>query len=399
VRPDFRRLPIESTGPVVLFAAARLALVLVTLVLVLALTLPAEGQLLGMVAGVALPWSLAMLALALRNPELAQHPLFAAGDFAVLVATQLVVPEIYALYRFAALFLVAVHAHFQGERRGIVIAAGGSGALVAARTIADEGPVSGDLLVLYEAFFAVVAMASAWLIGRLRTGESASRMRARELSRRILRGESEVRRRVAEAIHDGPVQELIGLDMMLAAAGTAAQQGDNDRSRELIDQAREVAERNVVSLREEIVDLGPFAFEELSYAQAVENCLPVWRRRYLIEVMLTIERMEMPPEVAGHLFRITQEAVVNACRHSGADQIGVSLRSVDGLLELRVTDDGEGFGDADPLGPSEPGHLGLAAMRERAELINGNLQIDSSERGTKVVLTVPLTASLRPAAR
>jgi signal transduction histidine kinase len=87
--------------------------------------------------------------------------------------------------------------------------------------------------------------------------------------------------------------------------------------------------------------------------------------------------------------------VVNACRHSGADQVGVSLRSVDGSVELRVTDDGQGFGDVDPLGPTEPGHLGLAAIRERAELIQGTLEIDASDRGTKVVLTVPPTPSPR----
>jgi two-component system NarL family sensor kinase len=399
VRPDFRRLPIESTGPIVLFAGARLALVLLSLGLALALMLPFEGELVGMLAGVALPWAVALLVLALRNPDLAQHPLFAAGDFVVLGATQLVVPDIYALYRFAALFLVAVHAHFQGERRGLAIAAGGSGTVIVARAIADEGPFSGDVLVLYEAFFAAVALASAWLVGRLRTSESASRMRARELSRRTLRGESEVRRRVAEAIHDGPVQELIGLDMMLAAAGTAAEQGDTQRSLELIGQAREVAEKNVVSLREEIVDLGPFAFEELSYAQAIENCVPVWKRRYGIEVMLTLERIDLPSEIAGHLFRITQEAVVNACRHARAAQVAVSLRTLDGSLELRVTDDGHGFGDVDPLGPSEPGHLGLAAMRERAELVGGELAINSSERGTRVMLTVPLPPPLQAARR
>ena len=390
VTADFRRLPIEHSGPVVLFASARIALVGVSLVLVAALGFPFGGELMALLVGLALPWSLAVFALAVRNPELAQHPFVAAGDFAVLGVIELIVPEIYALYRFAALFLISVHAHFQGERRGLVIAAGGAGTVIAARTISDEGPVTGDLLVLYEGFFAAVALATAWVIGRLRTSESASRVRARELTRRTLHSESEVRRRVAESIHDGPVQELIGLDMMLAAAGRASERDDPGRTRELIGDARKVVEKNVVSLREEIVDLGPFALEELSYDQAVENCVPVWKRRYGIGVLLTIERIELPPEMAGHLFRVTQEAVVNACRHGNPQQVAVSLRRLDGLVELRVVDDGGGFGDVDPLGPSEPGHLGLAAMRERAEMLDGQLEIESSERGTKVLLTVPL---------
>jgi len=396
VAPDFRRMPIEPSGPVVTFAAARLALVLLTIVLAVLLEVSFEGKLVGVLAGVALPWAIGMLALALRDPEAAQHPLVAAGDFTVLAVLQLVVPEIYSLYRFSALVLVAVHAHFQGERRGLAIAAAGVALVVSARLIADEGPVGGNLLVLNEAFFGVVAVASAWLIGRLRTSESASRVRARELTKRTLRGESEARRRIAEAIHDGPVQELIGLDMMLAAASQATDKGEHDRSLELIAEARALAEKNVVSLREEIVDLGPFAFEELSFAQAVENCMPIWQRRYGIEVMLTLERVELPPEVAGHLFRVTQEAVVNAGRHANAGQVAVSLRSVGSAAELRVVDDGRGFEDVDPLGPAEPGHLGLAAMRERAEMLDGTLEIETSERGTKILVTVPLPRPARP---
>jgi signal transduction histidine kinase len=390
VGSDFRRVPIESSESVVLFANARIALVLTSIVLGISLGFPFEEKLVGLLAGVALPWSVAVLVLARRVPDVAMSPWMAAGDFVVLGIVQLVVPEIYALYRFVALFFVAVHSHFQGERRGVTLAAGGSGVVIAARAIAGDGPIRGDLLFLYEAFFAAAALSSAVVIGRLRTAESASRLRARDLTRRTLRSEGEIRRRVAESIHDGPVQELIGLDMMLAAANTAAEQGDHGRAAGLVADARKVAEKNVEMLRDEIVDLGPFAFAELSFAQGVENCVSIWERRYGIKVLLALEDVEMPPETAGHLFRITQEATVNAGRHGEAKQVSISLRSLDGSLELRVMDDGKGFGDVDPLGPSEPGHLGLAAMRERAELLDGTLRIESSELGTKVVATAPL---------
>ena len=72
-------------------------------------------------------------------------------------------------------------------------------------------------------------------------------------------------------------------------------------------------------LRDEIVDMGPFAFAELSFAQGVENCVPIWERRYGTKVLLALEAIELPPETAGHLFRITQEAVVNAGRHAEAN--------------------------------------------------------------------------------
>jgi len=226
-------------------------------------------------------------------------------------------------------------------------------------------------------------------VGRLRTAASESQQRARLLSRRTLESEREVRRKVAESIHDGPVQELIAMDMMLAAARQAAQAGDGERAGELIGEARMLAMRNVRALREEIVDLGPYAFEELSYAQAMENCCQLWERRYGIQVLLSIEDIELSPELSGDLFRITQEAVINAGRHARAESVSVSLRSVDGWIELRVMDDGRGFSQPDPFGASAPGHLGLDTMRERTELLDGELEIDTGDRGTRVMVRVP----------
>ena len=162
-----------------------------------------------------------------------------------------------------------------------------------------DAPFDSDVLAFYEAVFILSALATAVVVGLLRTSESASRLRARGLSRRTMQAESEVRRRVAESIHDGPVQELIGLDMILSAARNAAEHGRGDEAAGLIDEARELGMRNLRALRDEIVDLGPYAFQEISFETAIENCLPVWQRRYGFEVGLAIERIDMPPEMAG----------------------------------------------------------------------------------------------------
>ena len=197
---------------------------------------------------------------------------------------------------------------------------------------------------------------------------------------------------MAEAIHDGPVQELIGLDMILSAAASSAE-GAQRESVEHIEEARRLAMRNLRALRDEIVDLGPYAFEELTFDTAIETCIPVWKRRYGFEVMATIERIPLPEEMPGDLFRIAQEAVLNAGRHSGADAVSISLRSVGREIELRITDNGHGFQGRDPFASSEPGHLGLASMRERAELLEGRLDIETSEKGTRVLVRAPLPAS------
>lgn len=384
------RLPIESSGAVLAFALVRLVLTALATVAVLALHVPDRGEMVAVLGGAAVPWAVLVLAIALIEPETALNPMVALGDFALLVLLQTVAPDSYAAVRFAALFLIAVHAHFQGELRGMAVGVLGSAALVIPGVIRGEGPTEGGLLAFYETVFVLVSLATAYLIGRLRTSESASRLQARGLSRRTIQAETEVRRRVAEAIHDGPVQDLIGLDMILSAANQAAAAGEAEKAAGLVDQARDLASRNVFVLRDEIVDLGPYAFEELSYSAALENCLDVWKRRYGFEVLVTIEALELPPETAGDLFRITQEAVANAGRHADAEAVSISLRRVGHEVELRVTDNGRGFENGNPLAVREPGHLGVASMRERAELMRGSLEIETSDRGTRVLVRAPL---------
>jgi signal transduction histidine kinase len=387
-----RRLPIEFGGPVVVFAITRLGVSVLALLAILLLGFPYEGRAAAVVGGLLVPWSLGMLFVARRDPDTALSPVVPAVDFTLLAGVEAAAPETIGAVRATALFLVAAHAHFQGERRGMAVAVLGSGLLVAVTQLRGDEPVAGGVLALYESVFVISALATALVVGRLRTAESASQLRARGLSRRAIQAESEVRRRVADAIHDGPVQELIGLDMMLSAARGAAEDGRVDEAGALIEEARELATRNIQALRDEILELGPYAYQELSFASAIEHCIPTWRRRYGFEVLATIEQVDMPPEMSGGLFRIAQEAVVNAGRHSGARAVSISLRTVDANVELRVTDNGHGFEDGDPLAFAEPGHLGLASIRERAEILDGTLEIETSDLGTKVLVLAPLNS-------
>ena len=383
-----RRVPIDSAAPFVVFAVARLIVSLVALTAVAVVGFPYEGRA-ALVLGVFVLWSAGVLAATRRKPELALRPVVPAVDFGLLLALELVAPDTLVAVQLAALFLIAAHAHFQGERRGVMIGAAGAAVLIAGAAIRGDAPVDTDLFIFYEVVFFLSALATSVVVGLLRTSESASRLRARELSRRTMQAESEVRRRVAESIHDGPVQELIGLDMILSAARGEA---DEEKVAGLIDEARELVSRNVRALRDEIVDLGPYAFQEMTFETAIENCLPVWQRRFGFELRLAIEQIDLSPEMAGDLFRIAQEAVVNAGRHADADRVEISLRSVGAQIELRVADNGHGFDNINGRNgfSPKPGHLGLASMRERAELLDGELAIDSSDRGTRVMVLAPL---------
>lgn len=388
-RLRFERLPLDSSAPLFWFALIRVAIVVAVLASSLALGFPYGGQLVAIVAGLGLPWSLALLWAARRHPNLAINPIVALGDFGVLIAIEIVVPETYGANRFVALFMVAAHAHFQGERVGSAVAATGVLALVIVSALVDD-PLDSELLAFYESVFVVTAIAMALVIGYLRSAESAGRLRARELTRRTFAAEDAVRRRLAESIHDGPVQELVSLEMILTAARDAGGRGDAELVAELLAEAEGMAARNVHALRDEILSLGPHAFEELSFEAAVTESVPLWERRYHVPIDLECERVELASEQEGALFRITQEAVANAARHAKASRIVVRLQNVGHHVELAISDDGSGFSDVGLLRRAEPGHLGLAGMRERAATVGGRLEVATGQSGTTVRVIVPL---------
>jgi signal transduction histidine kinase len=387
------RPPIDSMRPVVSFAVVRLLLAMAALIADAILGFPTGAALPVVLAAVAIPWAFAILVVARRDPVVALTPFVAAGDLAALTAIQAAAPQTYAANHFIALVFIGAHAHFQGQRRGLLIAGLGASALIAATAI-RVGPVSGSTLTFYESIFAVAALSTAAIIGELRGIETAGRLRARELSRRTMAGEDEVRRKVSDFIHDGPVQELIGLDLLLQGATSAADRGDTERVKELLARGRDLAESNVRALRDEIVNLGPYAFEELSYEIAVERCIPVWHRRYGCRVTVDAN-LQLEPQMASDLFRITQEAVANACKHGESDHVHVTLDCDGPFADLCITDNGKGFGDVDPLGPHQPGHIGLASMRERAEVMDGTLDITSKPGETLVHVRVPVGGTRR----
>ena len=384
-----RRTPLESLEPVVAFAVIRALIVGTALIALAILGLPYGGNVAGVVAGAALPWSLFVLAISRHSRTAALNPLIALGDMAVLGLLLAVEPDMYAATHFAALFLVAAHAHVQGADWSVVVGVLPPLVLIPV-TFAVDVPVDDGLLHAYEVVFAVACMSAALVVGALREAESSARVRARALSRRTIDTESDVRRRLAESIHDGPLQELSSVELMLASAEQALTRGDDTAAREALTEARSRTRANVAFLRDEIVDLGPHAFEELSFEQAVADCVEVWERRYGVSVRTEVDDAGLPAEIAGALFRITQEAVANAGKHAAAGTVTVRLRGGPEQALLEVEDDGRGFGHVDPLGPAEPGHIGLASMRERAEMLGGELAIDSGDRGTLVRVSVPL---------
>ncbi|HEV7398635.1 MAG TPA: sensor histidine kinase [Solirubrobacterales bacterium] len=198
-----------------------------------------------------------------------------------------------------------------------------------------------------------------------------------------LQAQEEERARVARDLHDEVNQSLTGLLLRLEAAREAAPpelEAELTETKELANQAM----RELLSLARQ---LRPTALDDLGLKAAIAGQVEQLARGEIeAEFSAGGDLSGLDDDAQLVVYRVAQEALSNAARHSGAGHIAVGLRrSDDGGVELTVGDDGRGFA----FDESEGG-LGIGGMRERALLIGGELTIESRPgRGTTVRLTVP----------
>ncbi len=199
-----------------------------------------------------------------------------------------------------------------------------------------------------------------------------------------LQAQEEERARVARDLHDEVNQSLTGLLLRLEATREAAPpelEGQLAETKALANQAM----RELLSLARQ---LRPTALDDLGLAAATAGQVEQLARGE-IEADFSAEGTfsDLDDDAQLVVYRVAQEALSNAARHSGAAHVEVRLRrdGAAGGVELEVADDGRGFAFDDA-----EGGLGIAGMRERALLVGGELTIESRPgRGTTVRLSVP----------
>jgi signal transduction histidine kinase len=148
-------------------------------------------------------------------------------------------------------------------------------------------------------------------------------------------------------------------------------------------------DKNIDEVRRMAIRLRPGVLDDLGLVDALEWYTTDLERR--AETLCSFEHQPMPAiteAVATAAYRIAQEALTNVVRHARATKAAVELKAVNHVLILQVTDDGQGF-DVDALTESEG--LGVAGMKERANLVGGRLRVRSAMgQGTEIRLEVPL---------
>ena len=126
-----------------------------------------------------------------------------------------------------------------------------------------------------------------------------------------------------------------------------------------------------------------------SAQQALEAVAGDLRQRFGIDIAVDVQLdRELAPDVRMHLSRIAREAIANAARHGGADNVLVTLKRTRGVITMRVRDDGCGIGGSDQAAVAEG--FGLASMRERAADLGGSLTVRRpGARGTVLEVLLP----------
>lgn len=214
-------------------------------------------------------------------------------------------------------------------------------------------------------------------------------LRRRLLQRVVHAAESE-RRRVAADLHDGPIQRLAVQTVALETAKRMVPSDAEGPLMELLERSQQAIGEEVATLRRVMTDLRPPVLDERGLRAALRSLGDVIESRCGATVRVVDaadDDLALGRDSEIVVYRVAQEAMANAAKHAAAGVIEVELEAEGSWVRLTVRDDGRGF---DPRAvPVEEGHYGLVTMRERVDMVGGDLRIRSAPGdGTEIVAAV-----------
>lgn len=236
-------------------------------------------------------------------------------------------------------------------------------------------------------------LAAVWFGTRARRGRWVAEQELAHLGGGLLQAQEAERARIARELHDGISQQLAVLALELDAlqGRLAGSKGSHQADAALLAQRTRTIAADVQQVTR---GLHPARLEHLGLVPAVRALGHEMEHSELqVNVSESDWPARLPSVVALSLYRVAQEALHNAVKHSGAGVLSVAFRGGNGALTLTVSDAGMGF---DPQGPDAHGGLGIVSMRQRLRAIGGSLTITTAPgQGTHVQARLPHRAPLR----
>ncbi|MEZ5100404.1 MAG: ATP-binding protein [Thermoleophilia bacterium] len=339
--------------------------------------------------GVAVVWAVANLWSTTLGPaDLLPRRLVASVDLALIVALTWSSGGPFSQVRYAFFVLPLGAALLLGPWRTVAVSAASIVAYVAIAALHPATDERADAVdtevaqVLYLVWTGAVAAALSSLLGRRRRQVEALAATRGRLVAQALDAEDRERRRLAEALHDEAIQNLLAVRPELAVVNGSGPD---------LDLVRLGLDRTVEQLRGAIFDLHPYVLEHGGLAAALRAVAERHARHGGFSW-----RVDVDPGAAGVadqlLFSIARELIVNAARHAGASTVSIAVGRSGDAVVLEVADDGRGIDPAAVALAPAGGHVGLASCRERAEALDGTLEWHPRAGGGTVVrVAVPAT--------
>jgi signal transduction histidine kinase len=221
---------------------------------------------------------------------------------------------------------------------------------------------------------------------------SDSRLKIKELLKKVITSQEDERKRIARELHDVIMQDLaatlIKIDIF--------KKYPHSINAPKIDDIKEIIEKNLDDVYQIIKNLRPSILDDLGFEAAVRWLLDTHLEskgiHCFVSIFKTVSDIDFDPQIEIRVFRIIQEAIINISKHAGAENVFVLLDIRNSHLVVEIEDDGCGFDpEAASLDRDSSRGLGLLGMQERAAFLNWNLCICSVPgEGTQVNLRLPL---------
>jgi signal transduction histidine kinase len=212
----------------------------------------------------------------------------------------------------------------------------------------------------------------------------------RHLSRRLIAAQEEERRRISRDLHDVIVQTLTGINLRLAALKSQTKKGARDLQNKIAVTQR-LVEKSVEVVHRFARDLRPTLLDDLGLIPALKSYFEGFMEQSGIRVSLVayagLEKVRS--ETRTVLFRVVQEALVNAGKHSQASEVRVRFHEEGNAICLEIEDNGCGFAMEGARVGKGSKRLGLLGMKERVEMVGGSLSVESAPgKGTIIRIRI-----------
>ena len=247
---------------------------------------------------------------------------------------------------------------------------------------------------------------TSWAVSRLSDGTSvcigqdiSERMRAdterRRLLQRLITAQEDERRHLSRELHDNLGQYLsallLGLESLARIPNLPA------AAEKQLSYLKETTKQFELDVHSVALELRPTTLDDLGLEAALSSFAREWAKRHDQRIKVVFNSSgfanpdrRLPFDVEVAIYRVVQEALTNASRHSNAEIVSIILERDDDRVRVTIEDDGVGF-DIDNMisSPVENRRLGLLSMQERVQMVGGEFKIDSGA-GTTIIVTIPL---------